>query len=380
MTTALEPFMKPSILAETMIELTPNKDWQMRTKQGGLIADLQNDPDWISKMIYHAYKKFGPTTLISGEKIIAAIGGDLTKAGLQYDLFDEVVKNMTGFGMRKQDPYQSMRFLLGGYVGEMGAARSAFTADIIHAGKLQDDAALISKGMPPENFNKEYEKLQSNNYRILSEIYKDVQALRELNFSEKEIKDLIGGRRALSKKDVTSVMIGLFNPEEFDNLLKQNKSGLNKSIEQINRTLGTFYKTKDFVNRDELNDIRRKWKNIPLGLSEEDRQLFLEEPYKYKLQKRRDLLKEERELKKEQKPLEKERKDLLKEEKEAWEENRKSSLPASPFIPEVDQTITAGMAPVIDPTSGLTRTQTALLSPSEQVIAKNRNQGIMGLV
>ena len=86
--------------------------------------------------------------------------------------------------MRKQDPYQSMRFLLGGYVGDMGAARSAFTADIIHAGKLQDDAALISKGMQPENFNKEYDKLQSNNYRILSEIYKDVQALRELKFSE----------------------------------------------------------------------------------------------------------------------------------------------------------------------------------------------------
>ena len=61
-------------------------------------------------------------------------------------------------------------------------------------------------------------------------------------------------------------------------------------------------------------------------------------------------------------------------------EEPKAQLPASPFIPEVDQTITAGMAPVIDPTSGLTRTQTALLSPSEQVIAKNRNQGIMGLV
>ena len=91
----------------------------------------------------------------------------MTKAGLQYDLFDEVVKNMTGFGMRKQDPYQSMRFLLGGYVGEMGAARSAFTADIIHAGKLQDDAALISKGMPPENFNKEWSKYMILIYSLI---------------------------------------------------------------------------------------------------------------------------------------------------------------------------------------------------------------------
>ena len=60
------------------------------------------------------------------------------------------------------------------------------------------------------------------------------------------------------------------------------------------------------------------------------------------------------------------------EEQEKYEEKRieekikkfdepKTQLPASPFIPEPDQTITAGMAPVIDPTSGLTRTQTALL-------------------
>ena len=93
-----------------------------------------------------------------------------------------------------------------------------------------------------------------------------------------------------------------------------------------------------------------------------------------------DLLKEERELKKEQKFIDKERRENLKEEKKAWEENRKSSLPASPFIPEPDFSVTAAMTPNIDQTTGLTRTQTALLSPSEQVIAQRSNQGIMGLV
>ena len=47
----------------------------------------------------------------------------------------------------------------------------------------------------------EYEKLQSNNYRILSEVYKDVEALRTLNFTEAEIRDLLSGRRALSKAE-----------------------------------------------------------------------------------------------------------------------------------------------------------------------------------
>jgi len=89
-----------------------------------------------------------------------------------------------------------------------------------------------------------------------------------------------------------------------------------------------------------------------------------------------------------------ENKEKMFEEQEEYEEKRieekikrlegegqsKVPLPASPFIPQPDQTITASMAPVIDPTSGLTRTQTALLSPSEQIIAQRQNQGIMGLV
>ena len=99
-----------------------------------------------------------------------------------------------------------------------------------------------------------------------------------------------------------------------------------------------------------------------------------------KLKDRQELLKEGREFRKDQKIIDKERRENLKQEKKAWEENRKSSLPASPFISEPDFSITAAMTPNIDATTGLTQTQTALLSPSEQVIAKRSNQGIMGLV
>ena len=85
-------------------------------------------------------------------------------------------------------------------------------------------------------------------------------------------------------------------------------------------------------------------------------------------------------LRQEQKIIDKERRENLREERKAWEENQKSSLPASPFIPDVDKTLTASLAPVIDQTTGLTANQEALLSPSEKVIAQRSNSGIMGLV
>ena len=40
-------------------------------------------------------------------------------------------------------------------------------------------------------FPKEYEKLQSNNYRILSEAYKDVQALRTIEFLQKKKSEIL---------------------------------------------------------------------------------------------------------------------------------------------------------------------------------------------
>ena len=53
----VEAFVSPSIAFETAQELTPNADLQFRTKAGGLIADIKNDPDWFNKVLYHAYKK-----------------------------------------------------------------------------------------------------------------------------------------------------------------------------------------------------------------------------------------------------------------------------------------------------------------------------------
>ena len=175
----MEPFLAPSIAAETALELIP-RNGQFRTKSGGLIADIRNDDDWWGKVMYHAYKKLTPTTIRSGEEIAQAIGGDLSKAGIKRDLYDTVLKVLTGFGIRRQDPFQGFRFKLGRYSKELGNAKAAFTTDITNAKNIQRDVRLVERNLPPEYFNSEFEKLQSNKYRIMSEIYKDILALRDI--------------------------------------------------------------------------------------------------------------------------------------------------------------------------------------------------------
>jgi hypothetical protein len=346
-TKAVEPFIQPSIAYETSQELIPNNDGQFRTKQGGLIADIKNDDDWINKVMYHIYKKVTPTTIRSAEEIGQAIGKDLSKSGTQRDLWDTVVKIMTGFSVTKQDPYLSMRFKVGGYSGDMQNARQAFTSDIINARNLQKDQELLSRGLPAETFPREYEKLQSNNYRILSEAYKDIQALRTLNFTEKEIRDLISGRRAFSKKDVNNLLNGFFTPENVPNFKKD--SAVANAVKNINRELETNYSVNDFINRQELFKIRNKYMNIPLGLSEEDREKFLRTTIERKAEDKEPIIEKRMQLIEDQQSF-------------------KPPTPASPYLP--DPQIANMFAQNVNPTTNLTDTESALLSPEEQIIAK----------
>jgi hypothetical protein len=260
-----------------------------------------------------------------------------------------VLKVMTGFSITKQDPYTSMRFKLGSYSGMLADARGAFTRDINNATKLQRDARLIANGVEAETIATEYDKLQSNNYRVLSEVYKDVQALRILNFTEREIRDLLSGRRALSSRDVNMIMLGTYNPENLPNFKKD--SAIQNTIKNINRELDTNFNINDFVNRQKLNSIRSKYKAIPLGLSEEERENFLRSTIDRKI----DVLDEKID----------ERDILI----DSQEQSKVQPVkPAAPFLP--DPQIANMFAANIDPTSGLTQTESALLSPEEQIIAK----------
>ena len=354
----LEPFLAPSIAAETALELIP-KNGQFRTKQGGLIADIKNDDDWWSKVMYHAYKKLTPTTIRSGEEIAQAIGGDLSKAGIKRDLYDTVLKVLTGFGIRRQDPFQGFRFKLGRYSKELGNAKAAFTTDITNARNIQRDVRLVERNLPPEYFTKEFEKLQSNKYRIMSEIYKDVQALRDIGFKDTEIATMMRGRRAVSKADINALLLGIFSPDKPPTF--RQDSGIIKAVEQINRELGTNYTINDFIDFKGITDIAQKYSQIPLGLSESERQEFLRTTQKGK----------------QEKVIQPAVKDLQERIRDQQGSLPKPQIP----LPNVPMPNVPPLTASVNPTTNLTRTETALLSPEEQVIAqRGRGGGIMDLI
>jgi len=357
-----EPFLKLSIFAETMDELRSGlpgvgtgKVGEFRDKNGSLITDWNNEPnEWWGKLTYHFYKKFTPTTIRSGEEIAQAIGEDVSKSAIKRDLFDTVIKVVTGFGIRDQDPRRGFRFNMGKYSRQIGDAEGVFSRNINDARGIQKDIRLVERGQKPTYFKNQFEQIQKNKYRIMSEIYKDIKALRVIGFKDSEIIDLMSGKRATSKDDISSLMIGVFNPKKPPKFRKE--SAIVKNVQEINRELGTNYTLNDFLDFEALTDIAIKYSQIPLGLTESEREEFLRTSPEGK-QKR---------------IIEPAIEKMIK------EQRSEAPVPQTPLanipMPEIAPVSVANL----NPTTGLTPTETALLSPEEQVITQ-RGRGILSL-
>ena len=192
----------------------------------------------------------------------------------------------------------------------------------------------------------------------MSELYKDVEALRVIGFNDKEIVDMMQGRRAVSKKDIEAVLLGIFNPDKPPAFRKD--SGIIKAIEQINRETENDYKVTDFVDLKAIVDVQKKYSILPLGLSQSERENLLRTTIPGK------------------------RKEILKPAIEDFSQNledQRSELPKPQLpIPNVPMPNVSPVTASVDPNTNLTRTETALLSPTEQIIAARNKGGIMDLV
>ena len=109
------------------------------------------------------------------------------------------------------------------------------------------------------------------------------------------------------------------------------------------------------ADKNKLREIRNKYINIPLGLDEEDREEFLRSTPERKFDLKDERLDE---------------RDRLRELQESQDQSSlvQPTVPAAPILP--DPQIANMFAANINPTTGLTQTETALLSPTEQIIAK----------
>ena len=261
-----EPFITPSLLLEKIQDIAPSA-WTGGlgndgiTKEGFTVYDVRNDSvsEMIAKMFAHLLLDINPATIKNAKQSIDAAEGTLTRSGKELNTLNQVTKMLLGLGLEEQDPINQIPKEIGDFTGRIKKTNEDFRRDTSDVNKLINDPFLLKS---------EFENLQANRYRELSRIYEFVMFLKnDLKMTRGEIMKQFKGRGGFGTRTVAMILNGRFDaanlpPTEITSLYP-------KILERINRTdkyKNNPLKLADIYNVKELNSIRFKWQNIPLGL------------------------------------------------------------------------------------------------------------------
>jgi len=362
-----EPFIEPSILWEAISDVGPKK-MNMRggkTREGVTIYDVANDTggEVMAKIFSHLIQTMNPTTFKNAGEILSAYDGEVSKAGTEYDTREKLIKLFLGLGIRTEHPETTMRFIVGDFGQRLQKADSDFRRSVYDVNQLYRD---------PTKILKLFEELQKNRYREMSRI-NDFMKVADQMFSRSDIYRQFKDRQGFGKKTMRYIFAGRYRPANLPSF-KKDTDIIRKNLEALNKAYpGANIKLKDIFPGKQLQEIKNKWDGTPLGLNDEEIDNYHRNKSVLKKPKKESSL-----------PIEEETETLKIASLPAAGGGSGSNqsltksppLPVTPMPVNINQVNTAQ----INPTSGLTRTQEALLSPTEKAIASKRGQGIMRLV
>ena len=312
----IAPFVNQTIAAETITEVLNNKK-----KEGGQIySELDGFPEIFEKSFKHIVRSVEPGLLTTGRQAYYGFREKLTPTGQSYDLEDILFGLATGVKPLRVDLKRSSDFI----IGDLSKIRT----------EAPKTSTLYRKNMSRVDILNEYVNIQRNAFNEQARIHKAFEAMKDLSLPEKEIRKEIIKRKA-NKKLGFKVLKGKFLPVNYSTpRFKDKIKEVEKDITRRGRT--PQLNKNDMFPRQKLNEIKRFLMNQNLN------EIF---PF-----------------------------DITTDPEPTQETTqRQSSLPTElPVAPLPKTPIPAAnivaTAPKINPNTGLTTTETALLSPGEQAI------------
>jgi hypothetical protein len=324
----VQPFMSESIFIEGMADLFMREG---KTREGTQIFNpVEGLGDKVWKAIKHIGKTIAPGNYQQMQRIWTAAHGEPNKSNIFYSWEDEIT-GVFGYRVQVIRPEHAFGFKIMDFNNSSRSAKSIFNKVALRGYADADD---LVKG---------YIKSTNALWNVQQDFRKDILAGLELNLSKKTLRKEMSKR--IGGNQFGFALRGKFLPYfPSDNIIaeareKAKEAGKPVQIFKALKTIRKIYQKnmrKDLME-DDFDDLISTL-HQPLDFDATQTGVFTT-----------------------------------------------AGMP-SPVIqsPNLDQTTafnTSGFNTTqINPMTGLTRTQSALLSPTEQLIAKKQNQGIMGLV
>ena len=371
--TFLEPFITEPIGYDRFIDVTVRNG---RKEGGGTVFSASDSiGDKFAKSFAYILDGVQPGLTKSADKIAGAIGKDLTKGGKPLKLLDELLALFAGTRIIRIDAKKDLRY----FASDMNRMLRAVdeNENFYNVDNYQNNT--------PNDMVKTFKQMQEEAFRIQKDMFIRIQDLKLLDLDEDDIVDILI-ESGVNKKLAKTIADGEFTPVNFSE--KRFETKINTIEKELEKQTGKFnYRlNEDFVfPEDELEDVMDEY---------EDKEFFKEtynseigeyeggyypDRVDYKLDKKGFVLKYPEGHPEEGNPIPDEgfvKKGLRKISPIIRKGINKLLNPLSsdfrvqaPPLPVTSQP-KVQMASIKNPVTGLTRTESALLSKDEQEIVR----------
>ena len=373
----LSPFISEPIGFERFYDVTIRGG---KTAEGFRIytdSDLEQDLGAvIQKSLYHIIDGVKPGILSSAEKLKMAIETDLTRSGKEVNLKDELLALLTGTRIIRIDAKKDIQFM-------------ASNLNRIRRG-IDDTENFYTvehwETHTPNEMIDQYRKMLEEDFRIQKEMYIKLKDLQMLDLDERDIEELLE-EYGLNPQLAGSLIRGEYTPINYSQpRFEKKKKLIENYLEKVEERTGSIIQLdEDYIFPErEFDEILRDYDRkefFPETFDEESGEMiggYYPERVEYLTDKKGNLVKDDngnpiadpnfsqRML---QKVVPTIKKGIEKLFNPLGDVMGKIETPPLSKTPMPDQKLVASK-PQINQQTGLTRTQSALLSPSEQVIAR----------
>ncbi len=316
----VEPFVNRTIGLEVLNELRNNKK-----KEGGSIwSDLDSGEEKISKAIKHFLLSVEPGAFTTGRQLYYGFKEKLSPTGGSYDLENVVFGLGTGIKPQTVNLRKSMNFVL----GDLSRIRT----------EVFRTSPLYRQNMTKKEMIEQFIKEQRDAFKAQQKVYRALNTMIKLSLDEDEIYDEAERRKTISDETIDLILEGAFKPVKYSEGRFEDKVfESEKEIERRGRR--DFVNEDDLFPQDALDDVMDQLEDADLnGVFPFDKTTDPEPAPVFS----------------------------------APDTQQTSEIPVSPLPKTPDPVINKTTALKINPNTNLTDTETALLSPEEQIIRQRQ--------
>ena len=260
--TLMDPFISEQIGLEKIQDIMP--PGYLMGGRGGVTATgskVYSPSDSLSvkftKSYEHIWNGIEPGVVTSGEKVIKGLFSDVKKGGQPVSLRDELMALMAGIRIIDIDVGKSLSYKAGNFNALMRA--------VDDTEKIYSAVDYMNRG--PTVIAKEFEQMQEEAFRIQKDMYNIIQDALELDLDEYDIKKILKDAQMPANR-IRKLMNGEFIPANFSEarfkkkvkILEEQAALMTKDNKDLK-----FYLDEDYAYpKDLLKDIKYEWKDRSL--------------------------------------------------------------------------------------------------------------------